>query len=65
LLREGFFADLTIFDPATIIDKATYADPAQLSEGVKYVLVNGQLTFDNGKLTGANAGRALKGPGAR
>ena len=65
LLRQGFFADITIFDPATIIDKATYADPAQLSEGVKYVLVNGQLTFENGKLTGVNAGRALRGPGAR
>jgi N-acyl-D-amino-acid deacylase len=65
LLRQGFFADITIFDPATIIDKATYAEPAQLSLGVKYVLVNGQLTFSDGKLTGVNAGRALKGPGAR
>jgi len=65
LLRQGFFADITIFDPATIIDKATYANPAQLSEGVKYVLVNGQLTFDNGKLTGTMAGKALRGPGTR
>ena len=64
LIKEGFFADITIFDPATIIDKATYAEPAQLSVGVKYVLVNGQLTFADGKLTGANAGRALRGPGA-
>jgi N-acyl-D-amino-acid deacylase len=65
LLRQGFFADITIFDPATIIDKATYAEPAQLSLGVKYVLVNGQLTFADGKLMGVNAGRALKGPGTR
>jgi N-acyl-D-aspartate/D-glutamate deacylase len=65
LIKEGFFADITIFDPATIIDKATYAEPAQLSLGVKYVLVNGQLTFADGKLTGVNPGRALRGPGAR
>jgi N-acyl-D-aspartate/D-glutamate deacylase len=65
LLKEGFFADITIFDPATIIDKATYTDPAQLSVGVKYVLVNGQLEFSEGKMTGVNAGRALKGAGAK
>jgi N-acyl-D-aspartate/D-glutamate deacylase len=65
LLREGFFADITIFDPATIIDKATYAEPTKLSEGVKYVFVNGQLAFANGQLTGVNAGRVLRGQGAR
>ncbi len=65
LIKEGFFADITIFDPTTIIDKATYAEPTQLSIGVKYVLVNGQLTFADGKLTGANPGRALRGPGAK
>lgn len=65
LLKEGFFADITVFDPATIIDKATYADPAQLSAGVKYVFVNGQLEFADGRMTGANAGRALRGTGAR
>jgi N-acyl-D-aspartate/D-glutamate deacylase len=63
LLREGFFADITIFDPTTIIDKATYENPAQPSQGVKYVLVNGQLEYEEGKLTGAMAGRALRGPG--
>ena len=60
LLKEGFFADITVFDPATIIDKATYTQPAQLSEGVKYVFVNGQLEFENGKMTGAMAGKALR-----
>ena len=65
LLKEGFFADITIFDPATIADKATYAQPAQISEGVKYVLVNGQLEFENGHLTGAQAGKPLKGMGAK
>jgi N-acyl-D-amino-acid deacylase len=63
LLKEGFFADLTIFDQATIIDKATYENPAQLSEGVKYVFVNGQLEYESGNLTGVKAGRVLRGPG--
>jgi len=60
LLKEGSFADITIFDPATIIDKATYAEPAQLSQGVKFVVVNGRVEFEDGKLTGVNAGRALR-----
>ena len=60
LLKEGFFADITIFDPATIIDKATYAEPAQLSQGVKYVLVNGQIEFEDGRMTGVMAGKALR-----
>ncbi|HEV2182619.1 MAG TPA: amidohydrolase family protein [Candidatus Acidoferrales bacterium] len=65
LLRPGFYADITIFDPATIIDKATYAAPNQVSDGVHYVFVNGQLEYENGDLTGAMAGRALRGPGWR
>lgn len=65
LIKEGFFSDITIFDPASIIDKATYSQPAQLAEGVKYVLVNGQVAFENGKATGAMAGKALKGQGAK
>jgi N-acyl-D-amino-acid deacylase len=64
LLKEGFFADITVFDPSTIADKATYIEPAQLSQGVKYVLVNGQIEFADGQLTGAKAGRPLMGPGA-
>ena len=63
LLAPGYFADVTIFDPATISDKATYADPNQLAVGVDYVFVNGQLEFDHGKLTGAIAGRPVRGPG--
>jgi N-acyl-D-amino-acid deacylase len=63
LLREGFFADVTVFDPATIIDKATYENPAQISVGVKYVFVNGQLEYEDDKLTGVQAGRVLRGPG--
>jgi N-acyl-D-amino-acid deacylase len=63
LLKPGFFADITIFDPAKIIDEATYVKPAQLSQGVQYVFVNGKLEFEKGQLTGAKAGRALRGPG--
>jgi N-acyl-D-amino-acid deacylase len=65
LLKPGFFADITLFDPATIADEATYTNPAQLSRGVQYVFVNGQLEFEKGQLTGAKAGRALRGPGWR
>jgi dihydroorotase/N-acyl-D-amino-acid deacylase len=65
LLKEGFFADITVFDPAKIIDKATYTEPAQLSIGVKYVFVNGQLEFADGRMTRVDAGRALRGEGAK
>jgi N-acyl-D-amino-acid deacylase len=65
LIKVGFYADITIFDPATIIDRATYTDPTKLSEGVDYVLVNGQLEYDNGKLTDLKSGRVLRGPGWR
>ena len=65
LLKPGFYADVTVFDPKTIIDKATYAHPNVLSRGIDYVFVNGQLEFEHGKLTGATAGRALRGPGWR
>ena len=63
LLKEGYFADITIFDPGKIIDHATYQNPTQLSEGVRYVFVNGQLEYDDGHLTGIQAGVALRGPG--
>jgi len=65
LLKEGYFADITIFDPLTIKDTATYTQPAQLAEGVKYVFVNGKLEFEDGKLTGQIAGQALRGPGRK
>jgi N-acyl-D-amino-acid deacylase len=65
LIKEGFFADITIFDPGSIIDKATYTQPAQLAEGVKYVIVNGQVAFENGKATGTMAGKPLKAQGVK
>jgi len=60
LLKPGFFADITIFDPSTIVDKATYEQPTQLSQGVNYVFVNGQLEYDSGRATGVKAGVALR-----
>jgi N-acyl-D-amino-acid deacylase len=64
LLREGYFADLAIFDPATIADRATFDKPHQYAVGMKHVLVNGQIVLKDGEHTGATPGRALKGPGA-
>lgn len=63
LLRPGFYADVTVFDPATIHDTATYEHPTSLSQGVDYVFVNGRLEFDHGQLSAAKAGRPLRGPG--
>ncbi len=63
LLRVGMWADITIFDPATIRDLATFDNPNQLSQGMDYVLVNGVPVIDNGKMTGARPGKVLRGPG--
>jgi N-acyl-D-amino-acid deacylase len=60
LLREGMYADIAIFNAETIIDKATFEKPHQLSVGVQYVLVNGTLVLSEGKHTGATPGRALR-----
>jgi dihydroorotase/N-acyl-D-amino-acid deacylase len=63
LLRVGMWADVTIFDPATIRDLATFDNPNQLSQGMDYVLVNGVPVIDQGKMTGARPGKVLRGPG--
>ena len=65
LLREGFFADITVFDPGRVIDRATFSEPHQYAEGIEYVLVNGTLVVDGGEHTGARPGRVLYGPGHR
>jgi len=65
LLRVGYFADITIFDPEKISDVATYEDPNRPSVGVRYVWVNGVLSLVDGKLTGKVGGRPLRGPGYR
>lgn len=60
LLREGMKADVVVFDPKTIRANSTRQDPKQLSEGVEYVIVNGQVVIDQGRHTGALPGRALR-----
>jgi N-acyl-D-aspartate/D-glutamate deacylase len=60
LLRAGNFADLTLFDPDRVIDRATYEKPFQYAEGIAYVIVNGKVVIDQGKHTGARPGRALR-----
>ncbi len=62
LLKPGYFADIAVFDPATILDHATYIEPTQLSTGVDFTIVNGQIVYDHGKLTGATPGQVLRGP---
>ncbi|HJZ87086.1 MAG TPA: D-aminoacylase [Polyangia bacterium] len=64
-LREGYFADLVVFDPRTVIDTATFERPHQFPKGIPYVIVNGVVTVDDGRHTGARAGRPLYGPGYR
>jgi dihydroorotase/N-acyl-D-amino-acid deacylase len=65
LLKPGMFADITVFDPETIIDRSTYENPAQIATGVSYVFVNGLAVIDGGQITNALPGRALRGPGYR
>ena len=62
VLKAGMWADVVIFDPATVRDRATFDNPNQLSEGMEYVLVNGVPVIDQGKITGALPGKVLRGP---
>lgn len=64
-IREGMFADITIFDPAKVIDRATFESPNQYPIGIEYVIVNGKISVDKGQRTTALAGRVLRGPGYR
>jgi dihydroorotase/N-acyl-D-amino-acid deacylase len=63
VLKQGMWADVVIFDPATIRDLATFEQPNQLSQGMEYVLVNGVPVIAAGKMTGALPGKVLRGPG--
>ena len=63
LVRPGLMADLVVFDPATVRDRSTFANPKQYSEGMRYVMVNGALVVDDGRITQARPGRPLRGPG--
>jgi len=63
LVKPGMMADLAIFDPATIADKATFDNPQQFAVGMRHVLVNGDPVLLNGDMTSARPGRAVRGPG--
>jgi len=63
VLKQGMWADIVVFDPKTIRDRATFEDPNQLSEGMAYVLVNGVPVIDGGRATNALSGKVLRGAG--
>jgi N-acyl-D-amino-acid deacylase len=62
-IRKDYFADITIFNPDTVTDRATFENPGQLSTGIEYVLVNGTVELEHGQVTNETAGRPLRGPG--
>jgi len=64
LLREGMAADIVVFDPETIADRATFEQPHQYPVGFQLVVVNGRVVFDGERVTEARPGAALRGPGA-
>jgi N-acyl-D-aspartate/D-glutamate deacylase len=64
-VAPGLAADLVVFDPATVRDRATFAEPSLPSEGILYVLVNGGVVFEGGRYTGVKTGKVLRGPGYR
>jgi N-acyl-D-amino-acid deacylase len=59
LVRPGYAADLAVFDPATVKDEATFADPHRHPTGIPYVVVNGTVVVDQGRMTPAGTGRVL------
>jgi N-acyl-D-aspartate/D-glutamate deacylase len=63
VLKEGLKADILVFDPNTIIDRATFEKPHQLSAGMRYVIVNGVEVIRDGAHTGAKPGQVVRGPG--
>lgn len=64
LVAEGSAADLVLFDPETVNDMATFEEPKLPSKGVRFVLVNGQVALDEGKMAGTRAGKILRRKGA-
>jgi N-acyl-D-aspartate/D-glutamate deacylase len=60
LLQPGYWADITLFDPQTISDRATYDQPHQYPAGIPYVIVNGRIVLDGGRNSGATAGQVLR-----
>jgi N-acyl-D-amino-acid deacylase len=63
MLKNGYFADIVVFDPGKIIDHATYDNPHQYSTGVRDVFVNGKQVLKQGEHTGLTPGRVVRGPG--
>jgi N-acyl-D-amino-acid deacylase len=63
LIRQGYYADITIFNADTVIDKATYEKPKQYALGIETVIVNGQIAWQNGGASGARVGKVLKRTG--
>ena len=59
------FADITVFDPTKVVDKATFESPNQYPIGIEYVMVNGKISVEKGQRTGVLGGRVLRGPGYR
>lgn len=64
LIAKDYFADMVLFNPETVIDNASFTDPHQFPTGIEYVLVNGKITIEKGKHTGAQAGSILRHPSA-
>ena len=62
-LTAGYYADVVVFDPATVRDHATFAEPLQYATGVEHVFVNGEQVLKDGEHTGATPGRVVRGPG--
>ena len=60
MLKKDYYADITIFNPQTVIDRATFVVPHQYAAGIEYVLVNGKITIDRGEHTGVRAGSVLR-----
>jgi len=63
LLREGYLADIVVFDPESVADHATYDEPHRLSTGIRHVWVNGVAVVEDGEHTGVMPGRPVRGPG--
>jgi N-acyl-D-amino-acid deacylase len=63
LLKESYWADVVVFDPATVSDTGTYENPQQYAKGVPFVLVNGTVVINHGNHTGARPGKVIYGPG--
>ena len=63
IIKEDSYADVVIFNPKTVIDKATFDEPHQYPEGINYVIINGVVTVVDGEFTKNRAGRVIYGPG--